>query len=315
MAPTTTNFLTSYSHFKWWARPDSRQIYGGTGLANHFLRLKLRPYEWLSAGGLFYGRGGYFWFKEISNSPHCRPESVFQVVFLYRDSSFLALKTQGFEFGRLDRNMVSTPGRAYSYLVLTRVILMSQSPNRMFNIISVISLLVSIGAAGVSIARLGPAGPSGPAGATGASGPAGSQGPPGIMSWKTAYFNPTSLPGPAGTVTNLASITFTAPQIGSVLLTATGSCITVQGATQTRIQLSWWPDASDVGALAQSASIAHVAGEPSGSPQNSFAASSWFTAATGSNTFYFNGDNYTGDTGVTCSGNLVLIFTTSNQLQ
>src|SRR3989454_4133441 len=202
--------------------------------------------------------------------------------------------------------------RAYSYFVSIRVTLMSQSRNRTFNILSLISLLVSISAVGVSITRPGPTGPSGP---TGATGPAGSQGPPGVMSWKPTQFNPTSLPGPAGTVTNLASITFTAPQIGSVLLTATGSCITVQGATQTRIQLSWWPDASDVGALAQSASIAHVAGEPSGSPQDSFAASSWFTAATGSNTFYFNGDNYTGDSGVTCSGNLVLIFTTSNQLQ
>ena len=30
----------------------------------------------------------------------------------------LALKTREFEFGRLDLNMVSTSGRAYSYLVI-----------------------------------------------------------------------------------------------------------------------------------------------------------------------------------------------------
>jgi hypothetical protein len=188
---------------------------------------------------------------------------------------------------------------------------MSQSSNRMFNILSVISLILSISAVGVSIARPGPVGPTGP---TGATGPAGVQGPQGVMSWKTSSFNPTSLPGPAGTVTNLANITFTAPQSGNVMLTATGSCTTVQGATQTRIQLSWWIDASNVGAYANSASIAHVAGEPAGNPQDSFAASSWYNAAAGSNTFYFNGDNYTGDAGVTCSGNLILIFTTSPQL-
>ena len=188
---------------------------------------------------------------------------------------------------------------------------MSQSSNRMFNILSLISLLVSVSALGVSIARPGPTGPSGP---TGATGPAGSQGSPGIMSWKTTAFNPTSLPGPAGTVTNLAIITFTAPQIGYVLSTSTGSCVTVQGASQTRIQLSWWPDASHVGAFATSASIIHVAGEPPGNPQESFASSTWFNAYPGSNTFYFNGDNWTGDAGVTCAGNLVLIFTTSPQL-
>jgi len=197
------------------------------------------------------------------------------------------------------------------YLVLMGVTLLSQSSNRMFNILSVISLLVSIAAIGVSIARPGPTGPSGP---TGATGPSGSQGAPGIMSWKAAPFNPTSLPGPAGTVTNLATITFTAPQSGYVLLSATGSCITVQGATQTRIQLGWWIDTSSAGAYAESATIAHVGGEPSGNPQDSFAASFWFNAAAGSNTFYFNGDNFTGDAGVTCSGNLVLIFTTSPQL-
>ncbi len=188
---------------------------------------------------------------------------------------------------------------------------MSQSSNRRLSILSVISLLLAISAVGVSITRPGPTGPAGPAGTTG---PTGSQGPAGVTSWKTAAFNPTSLPGPAGTITSLANITFTASQSGYALLTATGSCITVQGATQTRIQLGWWIDRSDVGVFAYSASIAHVAGEPVGNPQDSFAASAWFNAAAGSNTFYFNGDNYTGDAGVTCSGNLVLIFTTSPQL-
>jgi len=189
---------------------------------------------------------------------------------------------------------------------------MSQSSNRRLSILSVISLLLAISAVGLSIARPGPVGPSGP---TGTTGPAGSQGPQGVTSWKMSYFNPTSLPGPAGKVTSLANMNFTVSQSGFALLTATGSCITVQGATQTRIQLGWWFDASDVGASASSASIAHVAGEPAGNPQDSFAASSWFNAAAGSNTFYFNGDNYTGDAGVTCSGNLVLIFTTSPQLR
>jgi hypothetical protein len=188
---------------------------------------------------------------------------------------------------------------------------MSQSSIRMFNILSVISLMVSVSAVGVSIARPGPAGPSGP---TGATGPAGSQGPQGVTSWKMSYFNPTSLPGPAGTVTDLANITFTASQNGYALLTATGSCITVQGATQTKVQLGWWIDKSGPGIFAFSATIAHVAGEPAGNPQDSFAASTWFNAAAGSNTFYFNGDNWTGDSGVSCSGNLVLIFTTSPQL-
>jgi len=65
---------------------------------------------------------------------------------------------------------------------------MSQSSNRMFNILSAISLLVSITAIGVSIARPGPTGPPGPTGATGAA----SQGAPGVMSWKRGPFNPTS---------------------------------------------------------------------------------------------------------------------------
>ena len=188
---------------------------------------------------------------------------------------------------------------------------MSQSRNRTFNILSLISLLVSISAVGVSITRPGPTGPSGP---TGATGPAGSQGPPGVMSWKPTQFNPTSLPGPAGTVTNIANITFTALQSGYAILTATGSCVTVQGASQTRIQVGWWPNTSGAGSFATSASITHVAGEPPGNPQESFAASTWFNANPGSNTFYFNGDNWTGDAGVTCMGNLVLIFTTSPQL-
>jgi len=188
---------------------------------------------------------------------------------------------------------------------------MSQFSNRRLSILSVISLLLAITAVGVSITRPGPTGPSGPAGTTG---PTGSQGAQGVTSWKMSYFNPTSLPGPAGKVTGLANMNFTASQSGFALLTATGSCITVQGATQTRIQLGWWFDASDVGASAYSASIAHVAGEPAGNPRDSFAASSWFNAVAGSNTFYFNGDNFTGDAGVTCSGNLVLIFTTSPQL-
>jgi len=186
---------------------------------------------------------------------------------------------------------------------------MSQSTNRMFNILSLISLLVSVSAVGVSITRTGPTGPSGP---TGATGPTGSQGAPGIMSWKTGFFNPTSLPGPAGTTTNLANITFTASQIGNVLLTATGSCTTVQGASQTKILLSWWPDKSGVGA--EPASITNVAGETPGNPSESFAHSTWFNAYPGSNMFFFNGDNWTGDTGVTCAGNLLLIFTTSPQL-
>lgn len=188
---------------------------------------------------------------------------------------------------------------------------MSQPSNRIFNILGLISLLVSVSAIGLSITRPGPTGPSGP---TGPTGPAGSQGPPGIVSWKSTLFNPTSLPGPAGTVTNLANITFTSSQIGYALVTATGSCTTVQGASETRIQLSWWPDASHVGAFAGSASITHVAGEPAGNPQESFASSWWFNAYSGTNTFYFNGENWTGDVGVSCAGNLVLMFTTSPQL-
>ncbi len=181
---------------------------------------------------------------------------------------------------------------------------MSQSSGRIFNILSVISLLVAAGAVGVALVRSGSIGPAGP---TGATGPTGGQGPPGV-SWITANFTRISMPGPAGTITNLVSIAFTAPQNGFVWLQTSGFCINVQGASATQILLGWGTTASTFNGTARVASILHVGGEPAGSPQESYAVAAAFSVAQGPNTFYFNGDNGFGTAGIDCSGTSILMF-------
>lgn len=184
---------------------------------------------------------------------------------------------------------------------------MSQSSGRIFNILSVISLLVAAGAVGVAIGRSGPTGPTGPTGATGSTGSTGGQGPPGV-SWKTANFSIASVPGPSNTITNLASLAFTAPQNGFVWLQASGWCNNVQGASTTQIGLGWSTTASTLGTFAQEDLILHAGGEPAGGPQEPYSAAATFNVVQGPNTFYFNGDNYSGTAGINCSGTSILMF-------
>ena len=134
------------------------------------------------------------------------------------------------------------------------------------------------------------------------------------MSWKSASFSFANLGTAAGSVTNLATLSFTAPQNGFVWLQSSGYCNTQQGATTTEIWVGWATSPSSAPDFfnGQAAVFRIIGGVPTGISASPYSISAVFSVVTGPHTFYLNGENLTGTTiADNCLGTNILIFTTA----
>jgi len=175
-------------------------------------------------------------------------------------------------------------------------------------------LLVALGLLSLTLMLAtckGDAGPTGPMGTAGSTGPTGPTGPTGaIAGFKTAVnVGGVSIPGTAG-VTNVLSLTLTAPSSGFVFVSATGYCVTNLATTTnmewayvigTSASEAWsFPQADTRFPTGASAVVAMpITGERV------------FAVSAGANTFYLNIHTFSTNALSSCQGRLTGFFTAS----
>ena len=181
----------------------------------------------------------------------------------------------------------------------------------------------------------GPAGPTGPAGSAGAQGPAGPTGPTGSVGAQGPT-GPAGSQGPAGSagaqgargatgpsaafarspnvglvsfntasgITNITSVTFTAPSAGYVIAIGSGYCNVSSGG-----QVYLWPTVGGpTYGTSDYSTVAFLMGYTT-SAQGSYAVNNVYSVGAGQNTVYLNASSATG--GHSCNGGITVFFSTS----